>query len=210
MAVFDQKGAHALFGCSQVAIQKQGSRTHHFGRQRLECHHLGSSRGGPGGLSGHAVEPFQHAPADGQCRIHAHGLRKSLDRLQRLLACHVALATFLVQPTESGMEGLQGRDRVQCRRNIAELALRLGAQVQHVAILRHLGAQLVRLQYCLGITPGRDQIAQLQDPEFYRRGLVHMFARASLAARRCRAGDQRPAISRGRSLLRVCTRRSRR
>ena len=72
-----------------------------------------------------------------------HAVQKGIDRLGCLLEHDVAMTTLLVKAAEAGMQLLKCGERGERRGDVAEQTLRLRAQIQDVAILRHRDQQRV-------------------------------------------------------------------
>ena len=173
IAMLEQERADELLGCPRLAVGEQRGRRHHLIRQCFQCRDVRGRRRRVRGLPGHPVQALEHAPAARQGRIEVHASQQGLDRLRRLLERDMAVATFLVQTAEARMKALELLKRRECRGGLAEMALRHGAQVQHVAILRHAHEEGFGRLHSVRETPLLKQFACAPDLELDHRGTVH-------------------------------------
>ena len=126
IAVREQVGAHPRLGAVEIAVGEQRHAGQHLRRELRQARDAARRLLGWLGLTGHAKEALEHAPAADQRVIERHRLEKGLDGRGRLLQVDAAPAAFLVQPAEARMVSFESRQRAECLVRAAEMALRDG------------------------------------------------------------------------------------
>src|SRR5215472_13861394 len=144
MAVPQEEGAYQLLGRSELPVGEEPSGSHHLGGELFQRCDVGGRRGGVGGLAGHPVEAFEHAPTRRQRRVDVYRLEQCADRRRRFLQHHMAQAALLVQTAEARVEPLELGEGGKRRCGGTREALRARSQVEHVTILGYGGEQCLR------------------------------------------------------------------